>query len=162
MESCQLSHQRGSGAVGIFKPHSCFGFFHLDTSEQTANEKFSETRDQKAPSGTLLHELTVDRFGRKQVPCCNCGWSETINASCIWKTPFSRLSRLKQIHCHRLIRFLSSDCNLHLHARLDVNDDLLHNLRRCVEINQTLVDAHLIRIPSLTPLTARRFPRGDF
>lgn len=28
-------------------------------------------------------------------------------------------------------------------------------------LDQTLVNAHLIRIPSLTPLTARGLPRGD-
>lgn len=39
------------------------------------------------------------------------------------------------------------------------NTPLLH---WCDLLNQTLMNAHLIRIPRLTPLTTRRLPRGNF
>lgn len=39
---------------------------------------------------------------------------------------------------------------------------LVSRLHRQDLLNQSLVDAHLVRIPSLTSLTARRLPRSDF
>lgn len=101
--------------------------------------------------------------------------------------------RALAVKVYPLISFyqsLSSDCNLNLDTRLNVNNYLLHNLRRCIEtrfittisnclsvpenppppiflphwrnlLNQTLVNAHLECIPSLTPLTTGSLPRGD-
>lgn len=153
------------------------------------NEKCSHTLDGRSLGGAWLLELTVDQVCRKWLECCGCGQSETINANCIradWLPRLGRQSRT-DLSPHRL---LSSNCNLNLDTRLNVNNYLLHNLRRCVEtrfittisnclpmpenprppislpqgrnlLNQTLVNAHLICIPSLTPLTTGSLPRGD-
>lgn len=56
---------------------------------------------------------------------------------------------------------LSSDRNLNLHTSLNVDNDLLNNLRRRIQINQSLVNAHLVHIPCLGTLTARGLTSGD-
>ena len=48
-----------------------------------------------------------------------------------------------------------------LNTSLDVDDDLLDNLGRSVEIDEALVDAHLIHVPGLGTLTARGLSGGD-
>jgi len=57
-----------------------------------------------------------------------------------------------------LRQYLSRDGNLHLHTSLDVHNDRLNNLGGGVEINQTLVDAHLEAIPCFGSFTARCLP----
>ena len=49
---------------------------------------------------------------------------------------------------------LSSNCNLHLDTSLDIDDDLLDNLSRGSQVDQALVDAHLVAVPGLGTLTA--------
>lgn len=56
---------------------------------------------------------------------------------------------------------LSSNSNLNLHTRLNVDNDLLHDLSRRMKIDEALVDAHLKGIPGLGALTARRLAGGD-
>ena len=56
---------------------------------------------------------------------------------------------------------LSSNRNLHLDTRLDVDDDLLHNLCRRVEVDQPLVNSHLEHIPCLRTFTAGCFSGRD-
>lgn len=56
---------------------------------------------------------------------------------------------------------LSSNGDLDLNTSLDVDDDLLDDLGRGVQVNETLVDAHLIGIPGLGTLTARSLAGGD-
>jgi hypothetical protein len=56
---------------------------------------------------------------------------------------------------------LSSDGDFDLNTGLDVDDDLLDNLSRGVEIDETLVDAHLEHIPGLGTLTAGGLAGGD-
>ena len=58
---------------------------------------------------------------------------------------------------------LRSNRNLNLNTRLNVNrSNLLHNLTRRMQINQPLVNPHLITIPRLGPLTIGRLARRDF
>ena len=61
----------------------------------------------------------------------------------------------------RLISSLSGNCNLHLDTRLDVDDDLLDDLGRRVQVNQPLVDPHFVHVPSLASLAAGGLSRGD-
>jgi len=56
---------------------------------------------------------------------------------------------------------LSSNGNLNLDTSLNVDDDLLDNLGRSVEINQTLVDSHLESIPGLGSFTTRSLTGGN-
>lgn len=51
-------------------------------------------------------------------------------------------------------RCLSSNGNLNLDASLDVDDDLLDDLGGGSQVNEALVDAHLVRVPGLGTLTA--------
>jgi len=53
--------------------------------------------------------------------------------------------------CHSL----SSNGNLNLDTRLDVDDDSLDDLSRRVQVDQALVNAHLKCVPSLAALTTR-------
>jgi hypothetical protein len=45
--------------------------------------------------------------------------------------------------------------DLDFNTGLDVDDDLLDNLGRGVEVDQALVDTHLVCVPGLRSLTAR-------
>lgn len=56
---------------------------------------------------------------------------------------------------------LRSDGHLDLDTGLDVNNDLLDDLGRGVQVDQSLVDAHLVHVPGLGPLTAGRLSRRD-
>ena len=49
---------------------------------------------------------------------------------------------------------LRSNRDLNLHARLNIDDDLLDHLRRRIQINQSLVDAHLEHVPCFGALAA--------
>jgi len=51
---------------------------------------------------------------------------------------------------------LSSNRNFHLDTGLDVYNDLLDNLSRGSQVDQALVDAHLVAVPGLGTLTAGR------
>lgn len=54
------------------------------------------------------------------------------------------------------------DSDLNLYARLYVDGrDLLHDLRRGVQVDDSLVDAHLEPVPSLGTLTTRGLAGGD-
>ena len=55
-----------------------------------------------------------------------------------------------------------SDRDLDLDTGLDVDDDLLDDLSRRIQIDQPLVDAHLKHVPRLGAFTARRLPRRHF
>jgi len=56
---------------------------------------------------------------------------------------------------------LSSNRNLNLDTGLNVDDDLLDNLGRSVEVDKTLVDSHFKGIPCLRTLTAGSLTGGD-
>lgn len=56
---------------------------------------------------------------------------------------------------------LCRDCDFDLNTRLNIDDDLLDDLGRRIEINQSLVDPHLVHVPGLRTLTARRFACGN-
>lgn len=57
---------------------------------------------------------------------------------------------------------LSGNGDLNIHTRLDVDrGDLLDNLSRGVEIDESLVDSHLKVIPGLGTLTVRGLSGGD-
>lgn len=56
---------------------------------------------------------------------------------------------------------LSSNGDLNLNTGLDVDDNLLDNLGGGVQVDEALVDAHLIGIPGLGTLTAGRLAGCD-
>jgi hypothetical protein len=56
---------------------------------------------------------------------------------------------------------LCRNSDLNLNTGLDVDDDLLDNLGRGVQVDKALVDAHLICVPGLRTLTARSLTGGD-
>ena len=56
---------------------------------------------------------------------------------------------------------LSSNSNLNLNTSLDVDNDLLDNLGRSVQVDETLVDAHLEHVPGLGTLTVGGLTGGD-
>ena len=62
---------------------------------------------------------------------------------------------------HHISRHLTSNSDLDLDTGLNVDDDLLDNLGRGVEVNQALVDLHLKHIPGLGTLTTGGFAGGD-
>jgi hypothetical protein len=51
--------------------------------------------------------------------------------------------------------------DLNLDARLNIDNDLLYHLGRRIQINQSLVNAHLEHIPSLASLTTGCFSGCD-
>ena len=52
------------------------------------------------------------------------------------------------------------DRDIHLHASLNVDvEDLAERLGRCLQVNQTLVDAQLVKVPRLGTLTVGRLTR---
>lgn len=55
-----------------------------------------------------------------------------------------------------------SNSNFNFYAWFDADgSDLLHDLRRAVQINEPLMDTHLEAIPGLGTLTTRRLPGSD-
>ena len=56
---------------------------------------------------------------------------------------------------------LSSNRDFNLHTRLNVDNNLLNNLRRRIKIDQPLVNPHLICVPRLASLTTRGLSRTD-
>merc|ERR1740130_1246900 len=65
-------------------------------------------------------------------------------------------------HKDRIQDYLILDDNLGINVRLDGDQgDLLANLLRAVEVQDALVDAHLVTIVGVGPLTTRRLARGD-
>lgn len=56
---------------------------------------------------------------------------------------------------------LSSNGNLDLDTGVNVDNDLLDNVGGGVEVDETLVDAHLVAVPGLGALTARGLAGGD-
>lgn len=73
-------------------------------------------------------------------------------------TAFSTL----QSFVHPFVSALCGNGNLHLDAGLDVDDDLLDDLGRGVQVDQALVDAHLEHVPGLGALTAGGLAGADF
>jgi hypothetical protein len=57
---------------------------------------------------------------------------------------------------------LCSNSNLNLHPRLNIDDNLLDHLRRRIQIDQPLMNPHLIHIPRLAALSTGCFSSGDF
>jgi len=57
--------------------------------------------------------------------------------------------------------FSSRNGNFNLDACLNVDNDLLNHLGRSIQINQALVNPHLVRIPSLATFTAGRLTGRD-
>jgi hypothetical protein len=53
----------------------------------------------------------------------------------------------------------SRNGNLNLDPSLNVDDDLLDHLRRRIQIDQSLVDPHLVHVPGLAALAAGRLAR---
>jgi hypothetical protein len=56
---------------------------------------------------------------------------------------------------------LSSNGDLDLDTSLNVDDDLLDDLGGRIQVNQALVDAHLVHVPGLGTLTAGRLAGGN-
>ena len=56
---------------------------------------------------------------------------------------------------------LSSNSNLNLDTCLHVDDDLLNNLGWGIQVDQALVNAHLVQVPGLGTLTVRRLTGGN-
>ncbi len=56
---------------------------------------------------------------------------------------------------------LRSNSNLHLDPSLNIDDNLLDHLRRRVQINQPLVNPHLVHIPRLAALSTWCLSRRD-
>jgi hypothetical protein len=64
--------------------------------------------------------------------------------------------------CSRLTnKRLGGDGDLNLNTSLDVDDDLLNDLSGSVQVDETLVDAHLIRVPGLGTLSVGSLTGGD-
>merc|ERR1719401_2319207 len=54
------------------------------------------------------------------------------------------------------------DCDLYLHARLNGDGgDLLDNIRRRVQVDQALVDAHLPTVERVGAFAVRRLPNAE-
>merc|ERR1719400_69273 len=85
----------------------------------------------------------------------------------IWSTWIAMASILKKfshrIYSRFVIRHLSiSNSNLNLYSWFNGDGgDLLDDLRRRMQINDTLVNAHLEAIPSLGTFTTRSLSGGD-
>jgi len=62
---------------------------------------------------------------------------------------------------HHRCMHLSSNRDFDLDTSLNVDDDLLDNFGRGVEINQTLVDSHFESVPSLRSFTTRSLSGSD-
>jgi len=60
-----------------------------------------------------------------------------------------------------LIANLCGNSNLNLNTSLNVDDDLLDDLGGGVQVDETLVDSHLVHVPSLGTLTTRSLTGGD-
>lgn len=104
--------------------------------------------------------------------------------------PIAFLPRQSMIYFATISCPLGSDRDFYLHTSLDIDDDLLHHLRRRIKtsqnqsattphsistttsslifiarsahlLDQPLMDPHLVRIPRLTPLTTGRLPGRD-
>lgn len=55
-----------------------------------------------------------------------------------------------------------SNSNFNFHSWLNADgSDLLHNLRRAVQVNESLMDPHLETIPGLGAFTTRCLPGSD-
>jgi hypothetical protein len=121
--------------------------------------------------------------------CCNQKiWQYALFLIFVFASECVRFARHTLVICpHAPFHLLGRNGNLDLHTSLNVDDDLLDNLSRGIEIDQTLVDPiahsmlahsshhislptpfsrtsnspHLIHIPSLTPLTTGRLPRRN-
>lgn len=50
---------------------------------------------------------------------------------------------------------LCGNGNFNLNTSLDVDDDLLDNLGGSIEVDETLVDSHLVHVPSLRTCESR-------
>lgn len=61
----------------------------------------------------------------------------------------------------QLIMPLCRNSDLNLNTSFDVDDDLLDDLGRGVQVDEALVDAHLVGVPGLGTLTARGLTGGD-
>jgi hypothetical protein len=85
----------------------------------------------------------------------HCCYPAKLNASC------PRSISPTGTPSHQSISRLSSNGDLNLNTGLDVDDDLLDNLGGGVEVDETLVDAHLVHVPGLGTLTVRRLTGGD-
>lgn len=80
--------------------------------------------------------------------------SERPEESAHLTTPFYLLS----LHAYT---YLCSNSNLNLDTSLNIDNDLLDDLGGGVEINQSLVDSHLVHVPGLGTFTAGGFSGGD-
>jgi len=80
-------------------------------------------------------------------PLWTCG-SGTHSANTLSTSSFAR------IH-------LCGNGNLNLDTSLDVDDDLLDDLGGGVQVDQALVDSHLVHVPGLGTLTTRSLAGGD-
>lgn len=57
--------------------------------------------------------------------------------------------------------FLSRDSDFDFDTRLDVDDDLLDDLSRGVQVDEALMDAHFKGVPGLGTFTIRRLSGCD-
>lgn len=74
----------------------------------------------------------------------------------------SQQNHIQNFLLHRLHHLCVGDGDFDFYARLNADGgDLLDNLRRTVQVNQTLVDPHLEAIPGLRSLTTGGLPGGD-
>jgi hypothetical protein len=60
-----------------------------------------------------------------------------------------------------LNKYLCGDGDLDLNTSLDVDDDLLNDLSGGVQVDQALVNAHLVCIPGLGSFSVRSLTGGD-
>ena len=56
---------------------------------------------------------------------------------------------------------LCGNSDLDLNTSLDVDDDSLDDLGRSIQVDKTLVDAHLVHVPGLGTLTIGCLTGGD-
>ena len=98
-----------------------------------------------------------------QIPGYTLTSIQAVKTSIASQAPLFKTDKLPPFHFLLQKCFLCvCDGDLHLYAGFNADgSDLLHNLRRTVKVDETLVDPHLEAIPGLGTLTAGGLPGGD-
>lgn len=63
--------------------------------------------------------------------------------------------------CYRKFRYLGGNGDFEFDTGINVDNDLLHDFSRGSEVNEPLVDPHLVAIPSLRTFTTGSLSGGD-
>jgi len=118
------------------------------------------------PEGMI--EIVSQKASHRSISNDICGARLFVNCTGYEQTvPFQQPGTCPAIHTTSMpLRYhpmshLCGNGNLDLDTSLNVDDDLLDNLGRGVEINQTLVDSHLKHIPGLGTFTVGGLSGGD-